>query len=96
MGLTGPGAADQQQRTAPLSERLEALCVAAAHRQGLSLSPRLRHIAVEGPVQEAARNPTAPDGPLEVCLGRSEPLGGELVDLGSPDSGQILSREDRG
>lgn len=93
MGLAGPRSADQQQRTAPLSERLEALRVAAEHRQGLSLCPGERHIGVEGPVQEAERNPSAPDGPLEVCLSRSQQLGGELVDLDSPDSSQILSRD---
>ena len=94
--LAGPGPAQEQQAAAAPAHLREAVRVGAADVQRLALLRRLRQVAVEGPVEEPPRNPAAPDGALELRLGRAAPVGGEPGDLALANGGQLLSGGQRG
>ena len=84
MRLAGAGSADQQQATAPIPHLVEPLGIVAAHGERLALRRRLRSVPGEGPVQETPRDTAAPDGPLEIRLGRSAPVDGKPDRLAPP------------
>ena len=94
--LAGPGPAQEQQAAAAPAHLREAVRVGAADLQRLALPGCGRQVAVEGPVQEPPRNPAAPDGALELRLGRTTPVGGEPGDLALANGGQLLSGGQRG